>query len=153
MIAPKRHEFYTSRWISIITTDKVSKVSAASGPNSSRAIRPGDVQPGDVTKAAGLPPEVMSELNAWRRFSVAQKLSWTARRSATRMEDQAYALLGLFEINMPLLCGERRDAMARLQREIIKGSADESNFACSDSGKQESLERLYLVSACPGDHE
>lgn len=136
-----------------LTTDKVRKVSASSGPNNSRAVRPGDVQPGDVAKAAGLPPEMMSGLNAWRRFSVAQKRSWAAPRSATRMEDKAYALLGLFEINMPLLHGERRGAMARLQREIIKESADKSIFACPSSGKRESLERLYLVSACPGDHE
>ncbi|KAK3695763.1 hypothetical protein B0T22DRAFT_478391 [Podospora appendiculata] len=50
-------------------------------------------------------------------------------RHTTRVEDQAYALLGLFDVNMPLLYGEREKAFLRLQEEIIKRSTDESIFA------------------------
>lgn len=38
--------------------------------------------------------------------SVAQKMSWAANSVATRIEDVAYSLLGLFDINLPLLYGE-----------------------------------------------
>jgi hypothetical protein len=66
-----------------------------------------------------------------RCASVAQKMSWASGRQTTRIEDMAYCLMGLFEINMPLLYGERHNAFRRLQEEIIKISEDESIFAWS----------------------
>jgi hypothetical protein len=62
-------------------------------------------------------------------FCVAQKLSWAARRRTTRIEDSAYCLLGLLELNMPLLYGEGKNAFRRLQEEIIRSTADLSIFA------------------------
>lgn len=56
-------------------------------------------------------------------------MSWAAHRSTSREEDQAYSLLGLFGINMPLIYGEREKAFIRLQEEIIKNSTDHSIFA------------------------
>jgi len=38
--------------------------------------------------------------------SVAQKMSWVAKRKTTRVEDRACCSLGLLDINMPLLYGE-----------------------------------------------
>ncbi len=35
-----------------------------------------------------------------------QRLSWAARWETTSAEDQAYSLLGIFDINMPTLYGE-----------------------------------------------
>lgn len=40
-------------------------------------------------------------------YSVATKMSWAGSRKTSWLEDQAYCLLGLFDINMPLLYGER----------------------------------------------
>jgi hypothetical protein len=63
-------------------------------------------------------------------LSVAKKMSWAARRKCTRQEDIAYCLLGIFQVNMPLLYGEgRHAAFRRLQLEILKESNDESIFA------------------------
>lgn len=64
--------------------------------------------------------------------SVAQKFSWAANRETTRVEDIAYCLLGLFDINMPLLYGEGEKAYKRLQLEILRSSDDESIFAWTD---------------------
>ena len=61
--------------------------------------------------------------------SVAIRMSWASRRKTTRIEDQAYCLLGLFEVNMPLLYGEGKDAFFRFQLEILRNSDDESMFA------------------------
>lgn len=61
--------------------------------------------------------------------SVAQKLSWASKRVTTKDEDLAYSLLGLCDVNMPLLYGEKGKAFLRLQEEIIKQSDDESIFA------------------------
>jgi len=56
-------------------------------------------------------------------------MSWASRRSTTRLEDLAYCLLGLFDVNMPLIYGEGDKAFTRLQNEIIRQSDDESIFA------------------------
>ena len=64
-----------------------------------------------------------------KKWSIASRMSWASRRRTTRVEDEAYCLLGLFEINMPLLYGEGRRAFKRLQEEIIRTEDDESIFA------------------------
>jgi hypothetical protein len=56
-------------------------------------------------------------------------MSWAAKRQATREEDLAYSLLGLFNVNMPLMYGEGAKAFRRLQEEIIKSSNDQTIFA------------------------
>jgi hypothetical protein len=63
-----------------------------------------------------------------RNTTAARKMSWAARRETSRTEDLAYCLLGLFEVNMPLLYGERSHAFIRLQEEIMKNSNDLSLF-------------------------
>ncbi|PVH81896.1 HET-domain-containing protein [Cadophora sp. DSE1049] len=64
-----------------------------------------------------------------RRLSIARRMSWAANRQTTRIEDMAYCLLGVFNINMPLLYGEGAKAFIRLQEEILKISNDQSLFA------------------------
>ena len=65
---------------------------------------------------------------------VAQKMSWASQRETTRVEDMAYCLLGLFNVNMPPLYGEGEKAFMRLQMEILKTSDDESIFAWYKDG-------------------
>jgi hypothetical protein len=60
---------------------------------------------------------------------VAEKMSWAANRETNRTEDQADCLMGLFDINMPLLYGEGEKAFLRLQREIWTATNDDSVFA------------------------
>ncbi|KAI0114015.1 heterokaryon incompatibility protein-domain-containing protein [Nemania sp. FL0031] len=61
-------------------------------------------------------------------FSVAQKMSWASARKTTKREDEAYCLLGLFGVSMPLVYGEGAKAFRRLQEEIMKYSDDETIF-------------------------
>ena len=68
----------------------------------------------------------------FQEASVAQKMSWAARRQTTRTEDLAYSLLGLFNVNMPLLYGEGEKAFKRLQYQILQSTDDESIFAWTD---------------------
>lgn len=56
-------------------------------------------------------------------------------RKTTRTEDMAYCLMGIFDVNMPLLYGEGEKAFLRLQEAILARSNDESIFAwTSNSG-------------------
>jgi len=61
--------------------------------------------------------------------SIPCKMSWAARRMTTWPEDMAYCLLGIFNVNMPLLYGEGAKAFLRLQEEIVRQSTDQSLFA------------------------
>ena len=62
-------------------------------------------------------------------YSIAQRMSWASGRETTRPEDEAYCLMGMFSVNMPLLYGEGgKKAFLRLQQEILKDSTDHSLF-------------------------
>lgn len=65
----------------------------------------------------------------WSAYTVAQKMSWVAGRHTTRLEDEAYCLISVFDINMPLLYGGGHKAFLRLQQEILKVTDDQSLFA------------------------
>ena len=65
------------------------------------------------------------------RPCIAQVMSWAADRTTTRVEDRAYSLMGLLDVNMPMLYGEGKKAYHRLQLEIMRTSNDYSIFAWS----------------------
>jgi hypothetical protein len=55
------------------------------------------------------------------RFTVEERKSWAKGRTATRGEDTAYSMLGIFGIHMPLIYGEgKTNAFRRLNEEIEK---------------------------------
>jgi hypothetical protein len=86
-----------------------------------------------VSKITKIDPRALTEgsgyLDGW---SVAQRMSWASSRVTTRVEDMAYCLMGLFDINMPMLYGEGDKAFIRLQEEIIRNAQDQSIFAWWD---------------------
>ena len=82
--------------------------------------------------------------------SVAAKMSWASNRQTSRPEDIAYSLLGLFDVNMPLLYGEGGfKAFQRLQYEIVRSRRDESIFAWSRPGITTGYSS-YLYTPPPG---
>ncbi|KAG8423174.1 hypothetical protein J3458_000088 [Metarhizium acridum] len=88
-----------------------------------------------ITEITRIDQQVLSAC-VWDDVSVAAIMSWAANRRTTRVEDEAYCLMGLFNVNMPLIYGEGRNAFYRLQLEIIKSSDDQSIFAwtCEPEG-------------------
>ena len=87
----------------------------------------------DITKIDG---GVLLHTKALDEASVAQRMSWASTRETTRVEDQAYSLLGVFGINMPTLYGEGEQAFRRLQEEILRRIPDQSLFAWGIMYKQ-----------------
>lgn len=71
----------------------------------------------------------IGNLENFEEASVAQKMSWASRRQTTRVEDEAYCLMGLLGVNMPTIYGEGRKAFYRLQLEVMKISDDEVSFS------------------------
>ncbi|KAG1752154.1 heterokaryon incompatibility protein-domain-containing protein [Suillus lakei] len=64
-----------------------------------------------------------------RTTSIAERMSWAAKRKTQKVEDRAYSLMGLFDIHMPIIYGEGEKAFKRLQLEIMKLSDDQTIFA------------------------
>ncbi|KAK3676912.1 hypothetical protein LTR78_003116 [Recurvomyces mirabilis] len=85
-----------------------------------------------IHNITGIPKQTLVDNDTLSSHSVAQRISWAAKRETTRPEDIAYCLLGLLNVNMPLLYGEGAGkAFQRLQLQIIATSNDESILAWS----------------------
>ena len=82
-----------------------------------------------VSQITGIPKQFLSGVWIARDASIAQRMSWASQRRTSRVEDEAYCLLGIFDVNMPLIYGEGQKAFTRLQEEIIKRSTDQSILA------------------------
>ena len=68
------------------------------------------------------------------KYLAAEKISWASHRLVTRTEDIAYCLLGIFDVNMPLLYGEGGlKAFRRLQQVVFESEADHTLFLFRNS--------------------
>ena len=122
LIAPSNVVFYNSLWKTLGTKETLQDV---------------------ITSITGIHPKFLLGADL-ETASVAKKMSWAAKRNTTRVEDVAYALLGLFDINMPLLYGEGSKAFRRLQEEILKlYPEDQSLYAWGDIVETCSYEVQY----------
>ncbi|KAI1416279.1 HET-domain-containing protein [Hypoxylon sp. FL1857] len=74
-------------------------------------------------------PKRALDTGNFSQFCAAARFAWAADRETTRVEDRAYSLLGLLEVNMPLVYGEGSKAFIRLQEEVIKSRDDDSLLA------------------------
>jgi len=106
LLAPRRVEFFDYKWVKIGTKSSLG----------------GLIQ--SITN--------ISHLSNFDEACVAQKMSWASKRRTSRVEDQAYCLMGLFDVKMPLLYGEGQKAFLRLQLEILSSTDDDSLFAWDD---------------------
>jgi hypothetical protein len=80
---------------------------------------------------ANIDEDVLQHKMDLGKVCVTTKMSWAAGRKTTRIEDIAYSLLGLFDINMAMIHEEGDKAFIRLQHEIIKSTNDQTIFAWS----------------------
>jgi len=81
-----------------------------------------------IAEITGIDVDVLRGADPWT-CSVAQRMSWAAQRKTTEIEDQAYCLLGLFNVSIPMQYGDRDRAFLKLQEEIIRHSYDHTIFA------------------------
>jgi hypothetical protein len=108
LLAPAVVEFYDETWTILGTKSSLLSI---------------------ISTVTWIDEVALSERQKIRKASVAQRLSWAATRLTSREEDRAYCLLGLLDLNMPLLYGEGKRAFYRLQLELLKTSEDQTLFA------------------------
>ncbi|KAH9889989.1 heterokaryon incompatibility protein-domain-containing protein [Cubamyces lactineus] len=85
---------------------------------------------GLIQEITGIDRDILIHRRPLDSVSIARRMSWASKRRASRVEDEAYSLMGIFGVNMPTIYGEQHHAFIRLQQEILKGSHDQSIFAC-----------------------
>ena len=111
LLAPSNVRFYGQNWNVLGTKQTLGRI---------------------LTKVTGIDEGILGGKEPLGDRSIAQRMSWASKRKTTRKEDRAYCLLGIFDVNMPLLYGEGgKKAFLRLQEEIIKHSDDHTIFAWS----------------------
>jgi hypothetical protein len=76
-----------------------------------------------------LSEDVLTDPSKLSLVLLARRMPWASGRSTTCVEDMAYCLLGIFDVNMPLIYGEGPRAFLRLQEEILRKTTDLSIFA------------------------
>ncbi|OCK96823.1 HET-domain-containing protein, partial [Cenococcum geophilum 1.58] len=128
LVAPSDVVFYDSDWVEIGTKTDLAEIIS------------------DVT-GVGVTVLLKGMMNNFDDYSVAKRMFWASRRMTTRVEDEAYCLMGLFGVNMPLLYGENQKAFFRLQEEIMKRSDDHSLFAWKASKRV----KTGLLASSPRD--
>lgn len=70
---------------------------------------------GQITK---IPKTVLDDPHAISAVPVSERIKWVQGRDTKKMEDLAYCLLGICNVFMPLIYGERENAWTRLEREL-----------------------------------
>ncbi|KAI0663756.1 hypothetical protein C8Q70DRAFT_377465 [Cubamyces menziesii] len=108
LIAPRQLIFLSTNWISLGTKAALADV---------------------LEEITGVDAEVLTFRRALGHVSVARRLAWASRRVTSKVEDEAYALMGLFDVTMSTIYGEGKNAFRRLQEEIMRRSPDHSLFA------------------------
>ena len=106
LLAPGHMEFFTAEWEYLGTKLSLRE---------------------ELSEATGIECRALEGANL-SNFCVARKMFWASKRNTTRVEDMAYCLLGIFDINMTLLYGEGQKAFVRLQSEIMKTVRDHTLF-------------------------
>ncbi|KAL6401163.1 hypothetical protein AUP68_16889 [Ilyonectria robusta] len=107
LLAPRQLIFFAQDWSKISTRSTLST---------------------EIFAPTRISAEFLTGTRPLSHASIAKKMSWLSRRITSRPEDLAYCMLGIFDINMPLLYGEGSKAFVRLQEEIIKTSNDHTIF-------------------------
>jgi hypothetical protein len=113
LIAPKEVDFFDQKW-ELLGSKSTQKTATL------------------ISEITGIPREVLDHSVDLVDVPIAQRFSWASERETTRKEDEAYSLLGIFDINMAMLYGEGKKAFIRLQEQILGQSADDSIFLWSE---------------------
>ena len=125
LVAPSNMVFLSSEWIEIGTKETLCE---------------------EIAAITGISVSILTG-TSFRTASIAKRMSWASGRITTRPEDIAYCLMGLFDVNMPMLYGEGEKAFIRLQEEIIRNSDDQSLFAWTNSTEDAKLPCGLLASS------
>lgn len=129
LLAPRHVFFYDVEWVKLGQKDEMHEV---------------------LQEITSIPGGILRKEKGLDTVSVAVRMSWAARRQTSREDHEAYCLMGIFNVTMPMVYGEGRKAFLRLQDEIMKLTNDGSLFAwCADANSAASAPYRGLFASYP----
>ena len=128
LLAPCKVHFYSQEWTYIADRGQLAE---------------------SISRAAHIDCKaLMDDPKPLKNYSIAVRMSWASARVTTVLEDEAYCLLGIFDVQMPLLYGEGAKAFQRLQKEIIEqGLADQSILAWWETPQNLDPQKTFFLPA------
>jgi hypothetical protein len=97
LIAPKSVEFFSKYWEQLGNKASLGTI---------------------IHEVTGIPDKALQGAPL-SGFTVVERMSWAEQRDTTREEDQAYSLLGIFDVYMPLIYSEGKEHAFKRLRELI----------------------------------
>ncbi|KAI1174939.1 hypothetical protein F4777DRAFT_552485 [Nemania sp. FL0916] len=108
LIAPQKIEFLDVNWVRIGSKASFTQL---------------------LSEITRIDKSVLLDSRLVSSVPIARRTSWAAERETTGVEDIAYCLFGISDVNIPTLYGEGAKVFRRLQEEIIKKTNDFSILA------------------------
>ncbi|KAI1264796.1 hypothetical protein F5Y18DRAFT_427426 [Xylariaceae sp. FL1019] len=126
LIAPRTIHFYNAQWTYLGDKATLSTI---------------------IERTTLVPRSLLLGHIKLRELSIAQRMSWAAKRITKRREDIAYCLLGIFDVNMPMLYGEGDKAFKRLQETILLSQPNDDSILAWSCGRGLHSRDTYLDGA------
>ncbi|PIL32562.1 hypothetical protein GSI_05265 [Ganoderma sinense ZZ0214-1] len=82
-----------------------------------------------ISSETGIDVAVLTFEKSLGDIPIARRMAWAQSRETSRLEDEAYCLMGIFGVNMQTNYGEGQYAFIRLQKQILSQSPDQTIFA------------------------
>ncbi|CAN9257327.1 unnamed protein product [Alternaria alternata] len=100
-----------------------------------------------IVEVTSIPKAVLEgRRDAMNPYKTDVRLSWAKGRQTKREEDAAYCLMGLFDVNMPLLYGEGRErAFRRFRKEVRQLDLDTVQMREEECARHIRCHWLYQV--------
>lgn len=115
LLMSRRLVFYSASWdrLGALDKDEALHVAGNRAPWSLSPPRRGFLT--SLERASNITIKDLCITDNYKSASTAQRMFWASRRQTMRIEDESYSLMALFDIWMPLVYGEGRQAFQRLQ--------------------------------------
>lgn len=101
LLAPFDVRFYSKEWLHARMSSRVWQQSQSFGNEITFGSK--ITLSSSLERITGIDKAILEGREEIHRASVAQRMSWAAHRKTSRPEDEAYCLMGLFDVNMPML--------------------------------------------------
>jgi hypothetical protein len=129
LLAPSYVEFFDASWYHI---GKLGDIAAI------------------ISQITSIDAELLLGRKNMKDYSVAQRFAWASKRRTSREEDEAYCLIGIFDVSLDARYGIGGLAFQELQKAILhSGRADDSLFAWNSLDNRE---QHKLFANSPADY-